>query len=251
MGIRIALLGYGRMGQMVERLALAWGDSVTLRATSSTSIEEITCGVEAADVVVEFTRPDSAVGNIELCLRLGAPVVCGTTGWYDHLPQLRELMETQYPDGACIYAPNFSVGVNIMLDLNARLSEYLRRFPSYAVSLREVHHTRKLDAPSGTALALAAPYLAPRGPYSQWMLSRGEGEVAPTAEAGGVLPIEAVREGDVPGIHTVRLLGNHDELALTHSAHGREGFAAGALEAAHAIVGRHGLMGFRDLFFQG
>lgn len=235
------------MGQAVERLALERGDTIVLRAGSKTPQEELQQGIAASDVVVEFTRPDSAVKNIERCFTQGVPVVCGTTGWYDDLPQVEHLL-TLYPKAACLYAPNFSVGVNIMLDLNARLAEHLRRFPHYAASIREVHHTRKLDAPSGTALALAAPFLAPSGPYSSWQLLDADVKASPAKE-GGVLPIEAVREGDVPGIHRVLLDGPHDTLELEHSARGRDGFAAGALEAAHYIVGKRGLMSFQEIFF--
>lgn len=236
--MRIALVGYGRMGHVVETLALRAGDTIVARIDKGQKIDKTTEGFAHAEVAIEFTAPDQAVGNIRACIASGVPVVSGTTGWYDALPDIQKLV-TGTPRAALFYAPNFSIGVNILLRAAELLADYRARFSQYTVAIEETHHTAKLDAPSGTAIALAQPFLANNSSYTRWALT-------PT-DARDALPITAHRVDSVPGIHTVTLDSPQDTLTLTHSAKNREGFAAGALAAARFLIGKQGVFTMRDL----
>ena len=240
--LRIALIGYGKMGHVIEKLALQKGHSIVARIDQDQPLTQYLAQHAAqADVAIEFTAPSAAPANLAACITAHLPVVCGTTGWYDHLPHLKKLLE-ENPASALFYAPNFSIGVNIALRAAALLAKFRNQFPQYNVSLDETHHTAKLDAPSGTAIALAAPFLGGENAYEQWTLTTPQ--TSPTAHH---LPITAHRIGDVPGIHTLQLDSPQDSLTLTHSAKNREGFALGALAAADFLVGRSGLFTMRDL----
>ena len=246
--LRIALVGYGKMGHILDTLGTRHGHSIVARIDKVSPVE--LSGLlrsSAADVAIEFTTPASAPENISACVAAGIPVVCGTTGWYDHLADIKTLLVAT-PGSALFYAPNFSIGVNIALRTASLLAKFRRQFPQYAVSIEETHHTAKLDAPSGTAIALAQPFLAKeeggtaeRG-YASWQLV-SEGSEA----TENVLPITAHRMGEVAGIHTLCLDSAQDTLTLTHSAKSREGFARGALAAAEFLVGRSGLFTMEDL----
>ncbi len=236
--MRIALIGYGKMGHVVEQLALAAGDEVVVRIEKDCSVLESSEQLKQADVAIEFTAPTEAVRNIEACIALGLPIVCGTTGWYDALPRVRELVEGG-KNGALFYAPNFSIGVNIFLRAGELLAKFRSEFPQYAVAIEETHHTAKLDAPSGTAIALAQPFLRGENAYSSWKLE-------PTNNPS-ILPITANRVENVPGIHTLMLDSVHDTIQLQHTAKSREGFAAGALAAARFLIGKRGVYSMKDL----
>ncbi|MGP1362442.1 MAG: 4-hydroxy-tetrahydrodipicolinate reductase [Bacteroides sp.] len=236
--MRIALIGYGKMGHVVEQLALAAGDEVVVRIDKDCSVLESLEQLKQADVAIEFTAPTEAVRNIEACIALGLPIVCGTTGWYDALPRVREQVDG-CKNGALFYAPNFSIGVNIFLRAGELLAKFRSEFPQYAVAIEETHHTAKLDAPSGTAIALAQPFLRGENAYSSWKL-------VPTNNPS-ILPITANRVENVPGIHTLRLDSVHDTIQLQHTAKSREGFAAGALAAARFLIGKRGVYSMKDL----
>jgi len=236
--MRIALIGYGKMGHVIEQLAFAAGDSIVARIDKDCPITQAEQELKQAEVAIEFTAPTEAVTNIKACIALQLPVVCGTTGWYAALPELEALI-AKSPKAALFYAPNFSIGVNILMRATELLASYRARFPQYAVSIEETHHTAKLDAPSGTAIALAQPFLKGENAYTDWALT-------PTANVN-VLPITAYRRDSVPGIHTLTLDSAHDTITLQHSAKNREGFAAGALAAARFLIGKTGVYSMKDL----
>lgn len=243
--LRIALIGYGKMGHVVENLALQHGHKVVARIDQDTRLADyLTQHPHLADVAIEFTTPAAAPDNLAACIEACLPVVCGTTGWYDHLPRLTQLLQ-QHPSAALFYAPNFSIGVNIALRAAALLAKFRSRFPQYAVAIDETHHTAKLDAPSGTAIAFAQPFLKGENAYTGWELT-GEG----TSSTTPTLSITAHRVGSVPGVHTVCLDSPQDTITLTHEAKNREGFALGALAAAEFLIGRAGLFSINDLLHE-
>lgn len=220
--MKIALLGYGRMGRYIDRLATEDGDEVVLRIDAADRQGLTPETLRAADVAIEFSQPQSAVANIELCLEAGVPVVVGTTGWLEELPRIERLVAER--EGGLFWASNFSVGVNVFFAAARRLSRLLGAHGDYRPAITETHHVHKLDAPSGTAITLAENV----GGY-------------------GRVPIESVREGEVPGTHEVTFTSAIDTLSLRHEAHGREGFARGALVAARWLTGRRGVFTMDDL----
>lgn len=218
--MKIAIIGYGRMGHAIEALAAERGHHVVARVDAADSWP----APGLADVAVEFTTPQTAADNLLRCFAIGLPVVCGTTGWYDRYDEVCRQCEAQ--KGALLAATNFSIGMNIMFALNRRLAE-LMRGRGYRVSISEVHHVHKLDAPSGTALTLR----------DQIVASRAAAEV----------PIASRREGEVPGTHTVVYDSPVDTITLSHEAHSRAGLAQGALLAAEWLCGRQGVFSMDDL----
>ena len=220
--MKIALLGYGKMGRYIDRLATAAGDEVVLRIDSHNRAAISTEQLRRAEVIIEFSRPDAAVTNIRWALEAGVPIVVGTTGWLEQLEKISE--EVRDSGGALFWASNFSIGVNVFFaaarELAAALSE------EYTATITETHHTEKLDAPSGTALTLAEEV--------RRVLQRD-------------IPITSHRAPDVPGTHELSLRSPIDTLTLTHTAHSREGFASGALAAARWIRGRKGVFTMTDL----
>jgi len=223
--MKIALLGYGKMGKAIAELAEATGDEVVLRIGSGNRGELTLESLQAADVAIEVSRPETAFDHITLCLEAGVPVVCGTTGWLDRLEEAVALCA--YKEGALLYASNFSIGVNLFFALNKRLAELMERQPQYDPAILEIHHTQKLDAPSGTAISLAQDIV----------------ERLPDKEP----PITSIREGQAPGTHEVVYRSDIDTISIRHEAHSREGFARGALLAAHWIVGKKGFFSMSDV----
>ena len=221
--MKIALIGYGKMGHAIEVLALRRGHTVACTIDAADVWPEWM----DADVAIEFSTPATAVENIRRCWQLGLPVVCGTTGWYAQY----EAMKAECLAGghALLAATNFSIGMNIMFALNEKLAGLMRGRDDYRVSITETHHIHKLDAPSGTALSL-----------QEQIVENGE-------RGKETIPIESIRIGEVPGIHTVVYDSAIDTLTLTHEAHSREGLAQGALLAAEWIVGRRGVFTMKDL----
>ncbi|MCB0582823.1 MAG: 4-hydroxy-tetrahydrodipicolinate reductase [Phaeodactylibacter sp.] len=235
--MKIALLGYGKMGRAIEQLALQDGDEIVLRADSGTSEEAARDFLRAADVAIEFSRPESAFANIRLALETGVPVVCGTTAWLDRLEEAKTLCEKH--QGALLYASNFSIGVNLFFALNRYLAEMMAQLPQYQARIEEAHHVQKLDAPSGTAITLAEGILERNRRLGKW---------APEEAAGPrELPIRSRREGQVPGIHEVQYNSAIDSITIRHEAHSREGFAHGALLAARWLVGKQGYFEMKDM----
>lgn len=229
--MNIALLGYGKMGKVIERIALERGHTIVLRKSGTATFE----GLEQADAAIEFSIPDAAVGNISQCLNNNIPVISGTTGWLENYPDMAKLCEEK--KGAFIYGSNFSLGVNIFFELNAHLAKMMGELEQYKVSMEEVHHIQKLDAPSGTAITLAKDVIANTN-YSSWALGNAkEDEIF----------IDARREENVPGTHTVKYDSDVDSIEIKHTAHSREGFALGAVIAAEWLVGKKGVYSMKDV----
>lgn len=235
--MKIALLGYGKMGKAIAALAESAGDEVILRIGSANRHELNRDALQQADVAIEVSRPETAFEHIALCLGAGVPVVCGTTGWLGRLDEAVQLCADQ--EGALLYASNFSIGVNLFFALNKRLAALMERQPQYNPRILEIHHTQKLDAPSGTAISLAQDILENLSRKSRWV----SGEAALPDELG----ITSIREGQVPGTHEVIYQSAIDTISIRHEAHTREGFARGALLAAHWIVGKNGFFSMTDV----
>lgn len=229
--MKIALLGYGRMGKVIERIALERGHEVVLRKTDVDTFE----GLELADVAIDFSVPDAAVSNISTCLENNIPVISGTTGWLEDYPKMVKLCEDK--NGAFIYGSNFSLGVNIFFELNAHLAKMMANLGQYKISMEEIHHLQKLDAPSGTAISLANDIIK-NSDYSSWAIENAkEDEIF----------IDAKREEGVPGTHSVYYTSTVDTIEIKHTAHNREGFALGAVVAAEWIIGKKGVFGMKDV----
>jgi 4-hydroxy-tetrahydrodipicolinate reductase len=229
--MKIALLGYGKMGQIIERIALEQNHEIVLRKKSTDTFE----GLEKADVAIDFSIPDAAVANIKKCIDLQIPIVCGTTGWLEKYGEM--VSYCLQKEGAFLYGSNFSLGVNIFFELNERLAKIMRRFNEYNVSIEEIHHTQKLDAPSGTAITLAQGIIS-NSDYAKWTLDEAlEGEI----------PIDAIRKENVPGTHSVFYDSAIDQIEIKHTAHNREGFAFGAVIAAGWILNKKGVFSMKDV----
>ena len=229
--MKIALLGYGKMGKVIERIALERGHEIVLRKTSADGYT----GLENADVAIDFSIPDAAVGNISACLNGNIPVISGTTGWLERYHDIAQLCEEK--QGAFIYGSNFSLGVNIFFELNDYLAKMMSKLKQYKVSMEEIHHTQKLDATSGTAISLAKDIIN-HSDYSSWALEN--------AKADEIL-IDAKRIADVPGTHSIFYDSEVDSIEIKHTAHNREGFALGAVVAAEWLVGKKGIYTMKDV----
>lgn len=237
--MRIALLGYGKMGKMIERIALERGHEIVLVVDEANRSEVTPEQLRRAEVAIEFSAPAVAVDNYKWCFEQGVPVVSGTTGWLDCWDEV--VKHCRQRKGAFFYASNFSIGVNLFFRLNKYLATLMNGFGYYKVSVEETHHVHKLDAPSGTAITIAEGILEQHERYKSWQLDGGK-EVA-----DGVLPIVAKRIGEVPGIHTVSYKSDVDEIEIRHSAFSREGFALGAVLAAEFLKGKKGIFGMEDM----
>ena len=230
--MKIALLGYGKMGKTIERIAQERGHEIVLRVDAPGDYD-----LSVAEVAIEFSTPQSAFANISRALSLGLPTVAGTTGWLEHYPEAVTLCKEH--EAAFLYASNFSIGVNIFLELNKTLAQLMRKYPEYAVAIEEIHHTQKLDAPSGTAITLAQEIIEQTDKIG-WAL--GE-----TTE--DKIPITAKRIENVPGTHIVTYKSVVDTLEIKHTAHSRDGFALGAVLAAEWIIGKKGVFSMKDVLF--
>ena len=229
--MKIALLGYGKMGQVIEKIALQRGHEIVLRK----SIEDSFDGLEHADVAIDFSAPDAAVENISTALKIGIPVISGTTGWlseYDNMVQL-----CTEKNSAFISSSNFSLGVNIFFELNEYLAKIMSKFDAYKVGIEEIHHTQKLDSPSGTAISLANGIIK-NSTYENWTLEN---------PMSNDIVIDAKRIENVPGTHTVSYNSDVDLIEIKHLAHNREGFALGAVIAAEWILGKKGVFTMKDV----
>jgi 4-hydroxy-tetrahydrodipicolinate reductase len=240
--MKIALIGYGKMGKTIDALALKSGHEVVLRIDESNRKELNKDMIRKADVVIEFTRPDAVVANLMFCLKAGVPVVSGTTGWQDQWTFVKSefLMER----GSLMYATNYSIGVNLLWELNRRLAEWMNRYPEYKPSLHEVHHIHKLDKPSGTAVTMAIDLIDKYHRISSYVLSEANDDVPENS-----LAVHSVREKDVIGIHEMCWTSEVDRIQIRHEAFNRDGFARGALIAAEWLIGRKGVFGMSDLLF--
>ena len=235
--MKIALIGYGKMGKEIEKIALDRGHEVVLKI-DVTNPEDLTiANLQKTDVAIEFTIPSSAIANYQLCFEAGIPVVSGTTGWLEKLPEVHQLCTAK--SGTFFYASNFSLGVNIFFALNKKLAELMANRPEYTVEMKEIHHTQKLDAPSGTAITLAEGILANLPEKTSW--------VNQSTEKANELGIVSVREGQVPGTHIINYDSEVDYIEITHCAKSRKGFAFGAVLAAEYSYGKKGILSMNDL----
>jgi 4-hydroxy-tetrahydrodipicolinate reductase len=230
--MKVALLGYGKMGQIIERILLERRHEVVLKKTSTTTFD----GLKNADVAIDFSLPSVAVANISECLTNGIPVISGTTGWLEEYPKMVSLCQEK--NGAFLYGSNFSLGVNLFFQLNENLAKMMSKFNQYKVELEEIHHTQKLDAPSGTAISLAKRVIE-NSDYSSWTLDKNRN--------ANQLYIDAKRIENVPGTHSVFYNSDVDTIEIKHTAHNREGFALGAVIAAEWIIGKKGIFTMKDV----
>ena len=229
--MKIALLGYGKMGKVIERIALERGHEIVLKKDEYNTYD----GLSDADVSIDFSVPTAAVANISASFNAGVPVVSGTTGWLEHYDEMIALCNDK--KGGFISSSNFSLGVNIFFGLNEYLAKIMAPFDSYKVTMEEIHHTQKLDAPSGTAISLAKGVIE-NSKYANWTMDQPN-----TNE----IHIEAKRIGDVPGTHTVTYDSIVDNIEIKHTAHNREGFALGAVIAAEWLAGKQGVFSMKDV----
>lgn len=229
--MKIALLGYGKMGKIIEQIATERGHEIVLKVDDAQTPYDI----RVADVAIEFSTPHSAFANISNALTHQVPVIAGTTGWlaqYEEAVAICKAHKTAF-----LYASNFSIGVNVFFALNRALAKLMSKFNNYKVGIEEIHHTQKLDAPSGTAITLAEGIMAETD-YTGWQLGN-----APANE----IPIEAKRIGNTPGTHIITYNSEVDTLEIKHTAHNRNGFALGAVLAAEWIIGKEGVFGMKDV----
>lgn len=231
--MKIAIVGYGKMGKIIDQIATERGHQIVARLNETPTAENL----NNPEVVIEFSNPEVAFQNIKNCLEQQIPVICGTTGWLDRMPEIEAIAISQ--NTAFLYGSNFSLGVNLFFELNEKLARLVRPFSEYNCQLEEIHHTHKKDAPSGTAITLAEGIISNSG-YRQWQLGTTEGDI---------LGIEAIRKDEVPGTHSIYYRSQVDEIEIKHTAFSRDGFALGAVIAAEWIVGKKGVFGMKDVLF--
>tara|TARA_R110002050_G_scaffold83381_4_gene178206 strand:+ start:5280 stop:5993 length:714 start_codon:yes stop_codon:yes gene_type:complete len=232
--MKVAIIGYGRMGHIIEQKLEERGHTIVARFNSQgIDLNEL----KKAEIAIEFSKPESAFSNIKTALETNIPVVSGTTGWLEHYQDITALSEKKQV--GFLYASNFSLGVNLFFAINKKLAALMSSYPSYEASLTEVHHLQKLDAPSGTAITLAEQILAQNKQYKNWSLL---GEAAKND-----LSIEALREKDVPGTHIINYNSPIDSISIKHTAHNREGFALGAVLAAEYLITKNGVCTMQDV----
>jgi 4-hydroxy-tetrahydrodipicolinate reductase len=235
--MKILLMGYGKMGKVIERIALERGHTIAGRIDVENQADFEGLTKQEVDVAIEFSHPTSAFVNTKKCIEKGFPIVVGTTGWLEKKPEIEEL--TLATNGAFFYASNYSIGVNLFFELNKKLAKMMSQYPHYEVNTREVHHTEKKDAPSGTAITLAEGLIENLADKTSWI----NNEIANANQ----VPIWSEREGKVPGTHIIRYISDVDEIEISHKATSREGFALGAIVAAEWIIGKKGVLGMQDM----
>ena len=230
--MKIALLGYGRMGKTIEQIALKRGHEIVLKVDENTNEYNIS----EADVAIDFSIPSVAFKNITNCFNNNVPVICGTTGWLEKFDEATDICKKN--NGAFIYASNFSLGVNIFFELNDYLAKMMKNLGQYNISMEEIHHTKKLDAPSGTAITLAEDIIKHTS-KNKWALD------VTTSE--DELPIVAKRIPGVPGTHSIKYESEVDTIDIKHTAHNRQGFALGAVVAAEWLADKKGIFSMKDV----
>ncbi len=235
--MNIALIGYGKMGKAIETIAIERGHSVNLKIDISNLDQFTIPNLQQCDVAIEFTGPETAAENITHCLNAGVPVVCGSTGWLQQLEAVTQLCKEL--DGALLYASNFSIGVNLFFELNEHLARLMNNYPGYDVSIEEIHHTQKKDAPSGTAISIANQLLKINSHKINWV-----NRVAVIPEE---LSIISKRIDPAAGTHSVKYSSAIDDIEIIHTAHNRQGFATGAVLAAEFIQHKKGIYGMKDV----
>ena len=243
--MKITLLGYGKMGRIIEKFALKRGHTIHCIVDEHNRSETRTSTIEGSDVAIDFSRPEAVIGNIELCFAAKVPIVVGTTGWYDHLEEIKNNCLSS--NNALLYGSNFSIGVNVFFHINRLLARAINPYKQYDVQVEEIHHTHKLDAPSGTAITIAEGILENNDSKSRWINTLiGEGEE--TVPKKDELLIESHRIEEVPGTHTVLYSSEVDQIEFKHTAHSRAGFALGAVIAAEWLAGKKGFYAVTEMF---
>lgn len=235
--MNIALIGYGKMGKAIEEIALQRGHAVVLKIDVNTMDQFTKANLQVCDAAIEFTSPHSAVENIISCLQAGIPVVSGSTGWLNRWQEVKS--ECDKYNGALLYASNYSVGVNIFFEVNKRLAQLMNQHADYEVSMTEIHHTEKKDAPSGTAITLAEQILENIGRKKQW--------VNHASSLPEDLPVISERTDPAPGTHIIKYSSPVDDIEIIHTAHNRRGFATGAVLAAEFLQGKNGIFSMKDV----
>jgi 4-hydroxy-tetrahydrodipicolinate reductase len=241
--MNILLLGYGKMGKAIEQIALDRGHQIVGRIDLNNRADLDTLADDAVDAVIEFSSPESVVDNLRYCIGRGWAVVCGTTGWLSQRAAIEAAVRER--GSAFFYASNYSIGVNLFFRLNKTLAKFMHDYPAYQVSMTEVHHTEKKDAPSGTAITLAEGLLDQLPHKNRWAVS--EADKPAEGDVANAIVIDSVREGNVPGTHVVRFESEVDRIEISHVAHSRQGFAIGAVVAAEWLAPRKGIFGMDDL----
>lgn len=229
--MKIALVGYGKMGKIIDEISLSRGHEVVARLKETPNRESL----KDADVVIEFSNPEAAFENIKVCLENKIPVICGTTGWLDKKTEIERIAVEQ--NSAFLYGSNFSLGVNLFFAINEKLAKLMNNVDEYQCQLEEIHHIHKKDAPSGTAISIAEGIIE-NSKYEAWKLDETKGKE---------LGIFAIREDEVPGTHSVFYRSEVDEIEIKHTAFNRNGFALGAVIAAEWIVGKQGVFSMKDV----
>ena len=235
--MNIALIGYGKMGRTIEKVAVSRGHHIQSISDPTFNDNQENISINGADVAIEFTKPASAIMNYSACFKAGLPVVSGTTGWLHNWSQLKEMVELH--NAGFFYASNFSLGVNILHKVNEVLAKIMNHQPDYKVHIEEIHHTEKEDAPSGTAISLSHCIENMHNSYHSWILDN-QGSI-------NEIPIYAKRENKVPGTHTIHWKSDIDEIMIKHEAYSRAGFATGAVLAAEFMIGRRGIFSMDEL----
>lgn len=235
--MNIALIGYGKMGKAIEEIALQRGHTIVLKIDFDNLQEFTKENIQKADVAIEFTGPHSAFENVQRCLEYGVPLVCGSTGWLDKWEEVKKICDEV--NGTLLYASNFSVGVNLFFEINQYVASLMSRHPEYDVSMEEIHHTQKKDAPSGTAITLAEQVLANISSKKNW--------VNQAATKPEELSITSKRIDPAPGTHSIRYSSTIDDIEIVHTAHSRKGFATGAVLAAEFLKGKKGIYSMKEV----
>ena len=235
--MKIALIGYGKMGKAIESIALNKGHEIVLKIDIQNNNDFTEAALQKADVAIEFTGPHSAYENIKKCIAWGVPVVSGSTGWLDKWNEVKDLCEVN--NGTLIYSSNYSIGVNLFFELNKQLAQLMQPYNSYDVSMTEVHHTEKKDAPSGTAISIAEQILTNLGRKNKW--------VNAPSENSNELVIQSERIDPAPGTHMIKYSSEIDDIEIIHTAHTRIGFASGAVLAAEFAFEKKGIFTMKDV----
>jgi 4-hydroxy-tetrahydrodipicolinate reductase len=235
--MKIALIGYGKMGKAIEEIALQKKHEIVLKISEDNLADFTKENLRLCDVAIEFTNPESAIANMRMCIDAGVPVVCGSTGWGAHEKDIKNYCTEK--NGTLLYASNFSIGVNIFFEINKKLAALMASQKDYTVSVEEIHHTQKKDAPSGTAISLAQQIIIERSDKNKWVLG-------PSVN-NDEISIDSKRIDPAPGTHYVRYTSAVDDIEIIHTAHSRKGFATGAVVAAEFITGKKGIFSMKDV----
>jgi 4-hydroxy-tetrahydrodipicolinate reductase len=235
--MKIALIGYGKMGKAIETIALERGHEICLRITSSNLVDLTKENLKSCDVAIEFTNPQSVLKNLHLCIDATVPVICGSTGWVGEEEVIKKYCMDN--NGTLLYASNFSIGVNIFFEINNKLAALMAKQLKYKVIVEEIHHTQKKDAPSGTAITIAQQIISQRQDKTEWILGKETNK--------NELSIISKRIDPAPGTHIVKYASAIDDIEIIHTAHNRMGFAIGAVLAAEFIVDKKGIFQMKDV----